>query len=252
MRFVRAALVVATVALLPAAAYAACPLRLNYAAFNAVGSTHQYAEYVVHLTGDFAAAGTPLAVHISAGRDTGPSLRLDVDHVSPERDDRGSTANVMLLVIIPNGGIRWFHVDSIADAAGTSADCADSSRYILYGPLYEANAQFDDSAAWVAADATTIIQLADVKIAKRVYPRYPEAAEEQQIQGDVTVAATVDVEGTVTDVVVLNTSGSDLLDNSSIAAARATTYFPARLPPALGGNPVPVRIVIQDTFRLDQ
>lgn len=56
---------------------------------------------------------------------------------------------------------------------------------------------------------------------------YPDAAIRQRLQGIVKLHFVVAVEGTVRDVVVKETSGSDILDQAAVTCAKGWNYKPA-------------------------
>ncbi len=59
-------------------------------------------------------------------------------------------------------------------------------------------------------------------------PQYPSLALQAGIEGKTVVRMLVDVDGRVIDVQVIKSSGSSLLDESAVSAARNATFTPAR------------------------
>ncbi len=59
-------------------------------------------------------------------------------------------------------------------------------------------------------------------------PVYPEICRQAGIEGATVVKMLIDVDGSVIDVIILKTSGNQLLDQSAIAAARKSTFTPAK------------------------
>jgi len=77
---------------------------------------------------------------------------------------------------------------------------------------------------------------------------YPQMAQDQQIQGDTTVRITIGPEGQVLAASIASSSGSQLLDNEALRAARASRFKP----PMVNGVPTQRDYLIIYTFRLDQ
>jgi protein TonB len=59
-----------------------------------------------------------------------------------------------------------------------------------------------------------------------VQPEYPEIAREQGASGTAQVKVTLDASGNVLSVSILQSTGSKVLDDSALAAAKASTYSP--------------------------
>lgn len=57
---------------------------------------------------------------------------------------------------------------------------------------------------------------------------YPELARRAGIEGSVVVKMLVDVDGSVSETIVLKSSGNSLLDNAALVTARACRFTPAR------------------------
>lgn len=76
---------------------------------------------------------------------------------------------------------------------------------------------------------------------------YPEEAEKQKIEGDVWVKALVDTTGSVKDVRIMKTSGSDLLDKAATKSAYGCKFKPA----LVEDKPVAVWVSYKMTFTLD-
>ncbi|MGB3480195.1 MAG: energy transducer TonB [bacterium] len=59
-------------------------------------------------------------------------------------------------------------------------------------------------------------------------PAYPEICRQAGIEGTTVVKMLIDIDGSVIDVKILKSSGNQLLDQSAIAAARKSTFTPAK------------------------
>lgn len=78
-------------------------------------------------------------------------------------------------------------------------------------------------------------------------PEYPEQAREQEMEGTVTIEATVRVDGTVQSVVVEKSSGYRELDKAAKDAAKDWMFTE----PTRDGEPVRTWILISFTFTLN-
>jgi protein TonB len=88
----------------------------------------------------------------------------------------------------------------------------------------------------------------DVKLPQLLHmvpPSYPLAAKRINLQGEVTVRASVDAAGKVVDARVV--SGPALLQQAAVDAVRHWKYEPA----TLDGKPVPMQMVVKVKFRLN-
>jgi TonB family protein len=82
------------------------------------------------------------------------------------------------------------------------------------------------------------------KLIRRVEPVYPELAKKARVQGKVTLKISVDEEGNVADVSVIE--GHPLLDEAAINAVRQWKYSPT----FLNGKPVSVMATVSVEFNL--
>lgn len=94
-----------------------------------------------------------------------------------------------------------------------------------------------------SASAQRIIQPREgLRPATMVEPAYTDADRAAGIQGDVTVGGTVQPDGTIADVAIIESSRSPVLDEASMAAVRQWTFLPVEAP-------VPYQVQIE--FRKD-
>lgn len=82
------------------------------------------------------------------------------------------------------------------------------------------------------------------KLIRRIEPVYPEIARQARVSGTVILQVTVDEEGNVTEVKVLQ--GHPLLNDEAVRAVRQWKYSPT----LLNGEPVPVTASITVIFKL--
>ena len=78
-------------------------------------------------------------------------------------------------------------------------------------------------------------------------PKYPNKALENGEEGTVKLAVTVDSDSVVKDVIIIQSSGSETLDEAAKNAARKARYEPRRI----NGEPVPTRFTTSFTFKLE-
>lgn len=223
-----------------------CRISISLAELAAIGTTHRYAEYVIHLDAPPKTKGT-FDVELTAGTDSGQTVPLVVNGFSagPTHNGQGSP---VVVVVLPSAGIRWFAVDGDASAAG--AEKCSNVSFTMSTLTYSTSASFDDSAPWVVLDTPVIVAISDADFLNRVQPNYPEMAKEENIQGDVTVKLVIGPDGSVEEAWVDESSGSDMLDGASISAARSSVFKPAHLPTAYGGQAIAATYIIVYTFSL--
>ena len=101
-------------------------------------------------------------------------------------------------------------------------------------------------AASPAAPATPVVAI-PADFVDKVVPDYPDLAQQENVEGQVTVMVTIGPDGRVENAVVFRSSGSRLLDDAALAAARASTFRP----PLENGLPVTRDYLIVYTFALD-
>ena len=92
------------------------------------------------------------------------------------------------------------------------------------------------------------VEATDADFIHKVQPEYPELAQQENIQGDVTVRITIGPQGQVMNVSIASSSGNPLLDISALKAARESTFKA----PMVNGVPTQRDYLIIYTFRLDQ
>ena len=126
-----------------------------------------------------------------------------------------------------------------------------SQRFLHFdGRIASADGFFDDTAV-NASDGPFVGPVQGLIMTKIVQPAYPTFAKDQNIQGEADVVLTVHADGSTSDFSVYRSSGSELLDDAGIAAAKAAAISPARLPPQLGGTLIDVKYLIDYTWALD-
>ena len=78
-------------------------------------------------------------------------------------------------------------------------------------------------------------------------PKYPPKALENGEEGIVKLAVTVDADAVVKDVIIIQSSGSEILDKAAINAAKKVLYEPKEI----NGEPVPTRFTTSFTFKME-
>jgi TonB family protein len=90
--------------------------------------------------------------------------------------------------------------------------------------------------------------IADGDYVVKVAPTYPRAAFKAKIQGEVTVEITIGWNGRLLASSIKTSSGSTLLDDAALEAARESTY---RVP-TLDGIAIQRSFIVYYAFELDQ
>jgi TonB family protein len=85
------------------------------------------------------------------------------------------------------------------------------------------------------------------EIIERIPPKYPRDAAENRVEGKVEMQFTVNTDGRVQDVTVLNSEPADIFDAVAVEAIKAWRFEPARK----DGGPVPVQTKQTIKFEMD-
>jgi protein TonB len=144
-------------------------------------------------------------------------------------------------------------VKSNATRAKTQAQ-AEESATTLPSPLAVASANDSNLSGLMSSASSSVPRpsLATVRISqgvsqglliKRVQPKYPPAALAVHAQGAVQIEATIDKEGNVTNLKVLN--GDPVLARAALDAVRQWRYKPYYL----DGDPVEIQTQITVNFK---
>jgi periplasmic protein TonB len=104
------------------------------------------------------------------------------------------------------------------------------------------------AAATAAPAPAGPVTITDSEFIYKAPAEYPQLAQDQQVQGDVTVRITIGPQGQVVNVSIASSSGNPLLDNEALRAARNSRFKP----PLVDGVPTQRDYLIVYTFRLDQ
>ena len=78
-------------------------------------------------------------------------------------------------------------------------------------------------------------------------PKYPPEALQNGEEGTVKLAVIVDADAVVKDVIIIQSSGSEILDNAAKNAAKKVLYEPKKI----NGEPVPTRFTTSFTFKME-
>ena len=97
-----------------------------------------------------------------------------------------------------------------------------------------------------SAVATPVVAV-DADFVRKGVPEYPELALEQHVEGQVTIRVTIGPDGRVEDATLVRSSGSKLLDDAALDAARTSTFRP----PLVNGVPTARDYLIVYTFSLE-
>lgn len=232
----------------PVRAASDCGFAVEFAELLAIGTTHREALYLISVYSHDQTNNPrfPAGYHFIAGTDGGATTALDEQGTTPSDNGWGSA---MFLVVLPAPGVRWFNLDSVA-VDGKSTICADD-RYILPQALYSTDGNFDDTVT-AQTPLPLIVYFQPPPFVHKAQPDYPVSARVNNLQGEVSVAVTIDATGKTTDATVVSSSGYQSLDDAAANAARASGFGTPMLPAALGGKPIAMRLVIIYTFSLDE
>jgi len=141
-------------------------------------------------------------------------------------------------------------VETIVEPPPTAAS-ASPSLATTTTPV-PANISGDNSSLIPGKDHTTIagnsLILAEPNALNQAEPEYPLAARRRGQEGTVLIKVTVNVQGEATAVVVLESSGHELLDQAAVKFARTWKFTPARL----GATPVESNVERPVRFKLNR
>ena len=132
-----------------------------------------------------------------------------------------------------------------ADAASQDLHARPDTRRIGRGPG-ESSADLLARARILYGGSSPVIQSEDPVIEALVKPESPENARDRNAAGLVAFVATVDVNGTVTRVDLLSSTGDRELEEAAAAAVRKCRFRPYRV----GDQPTEVRAVFRFQFRI--
>ncbi len=101
-----------------------------------------------------------------------------------------------------------------------------------------------DATAKVAARSEPVFNAAYLQ---NPAPAYPPGARRKNVQGKVLLEVSVSPQGTAREVVVSNSSGSNLLDEAALVAVRQWKFIPAKR----GGEIVEAKVIVPIDFKLN-
>nr|WP_314270537.1 energy transducer TonB [uncultured Kingella sp.] len=78
-------------------------------------------------------------------------------------------------------------------------------------------------------------------------PKYPPESLQNEEEGTVKLAVIVDADAVVKDVIIIQSSGSEILDKAAINAAKNALYAPKEI----NGKPATTRFTTSFTFKLE-
>ena len=133
------------------------------------------------------------------------------------------------------------------DPFESSADphARPDTRRVGEGPG-ESSADLLARARILYGGSSPVIQSEDLVIEELVKPEYPENARERNAEGLVAFVATVDVNGAVTRVDLLSSTGEWELEQAAEAAVRKCRFRPYRV----NDQPTEVRAVFRFAFKI--
>jgi TonB family protein len=114
----------------------------------------------------------------------------------------------------------------------------------LFGVIDDKTHPFDPNVESHPPQAHDIV---DSQLLYRQEPVYPAAAENGNLQGDVTIRVTIDEHGKPSKVSIEKSSQDDGMDLAALVAARQSTFKP----PLIDGKPTSRDYLLVYTFRMD-
>jgi TonB family protein len=132
-----------------------------------------------------------------------------------------------------------------ATAASTDPHARPDTRRLGQGPG-ESSADLLARARILYGGSSPVIQSEDLVIEELVRPDYPENARDRNAEGLVAFVATVDVNGAVTRVDLLSSTGDRELEQAAEAAVRKCRFRPYRV----NQRPTEVKAVFRFAFKI--
>jgi TonB family protein len=220
-------------------------VRITYAELLAVGSQHNTAEYSLVFgptsTSTQPSQLGPYSVEISVENADGTSAQISLSGVTLEEQLAGGSSSLSVIPL-SSDRVRSFHIESARDSSGVVFCSTDDLSAAI---------SFDDGAQsrWPLKTAGEI-DIADGRLVSRANPQYPQMAQNQNVQGLVKVQVVINADGSLGGESIFQSSGSDLLDQAALDAARGSTFAPARLKDSFGGSAIRMAYIIDYHFTL--
>jgi len=247
--FVLCFLVASTFVTIQEALADSCPVRIAYAGLVGLGTPHGTAEYQLVFAPDQGYDTGPFTVNLTATTSDGSRVDFVVEGVSTKASGKASgTGDVRVYPF--DAEARSFQIDSARDWKGLSTCTADAA-YTVGNDSASAHVSFDDGphSVWPVKSAGKI-EIVDADFVNKQQPEYPLVAKTGKIEGDATVLIVINPDGSVAEASIYESSGSDVLDQASLNAARESTFTPAHLSRALGSAAITSAYLIVYTFNL--
>ena len=135
-----------------------------------------------------------------------------------------------------------------AHSSSTPAVAASLPPHVLGPPVLPAPSPvFSTQPTATPSASSTPVVAVDADFVRKGVPEYPELALEQHVEGQVTVRVTIGPDGRVEEASLALSSGSKLLDDAALDAARTSTFKP----PLVNGVPTTRDYLIVYTFSLE-
>lgn len=229
----------------------ACPVRLAYAGLVGVGKTHGTAEYQLVFGPGTGYDTGPFTVDATATMADGTRQDFIVNDLDTKVSLKPKVGTGTLSLFPFDREVAAIQIVSARDWHGLST-CSDSMPVDVDTASQVTGVPFDDGSttAWPITGERSIA-IADADFVVRVEPDYPALAKAGSIEGDSVVLIVIGPDGSVVKASTFVTSGSGLLDQASLDAARRSTFKPARLSSALGGDGITSAYLIIYTFRMN-
>jgi len=145
-------------------------------------------------------------------------------------------APLLLAIVPPDPGLN--EMDCSSYLYSDAQRRRSNPNYRLPDALAEERAKLFDALGDHPATLATevgpnpfpcVAPFSDIRTSKPVEPEYPQSATRERATGTVQVKLDIDPTGSVVSAAIYKSSGNAALDRSALAAAKASTYSPARV-----------------------
>ena len=242
-------LVASSVVAIQAASADSCPIRLAYVSQIGLGAQHGTAEYELDFGSGEGHDNGPFTVNLTADLSDGTQIHFNVDGVSKGTYDlNGRPGQVILFPFATE--VRSFRIDNASDSRGLSP-CADNPAYPVDNGPASQGIRFDDgpTSSW-PVKSPAAVDIVNARILSLVPLDVSAFAMDQGAQGEVRVLVVILSDGSVGKESVDQSSGYGLLDQAALIATKKSTFKPAHLSAALGGDAIASAYVIIYQFWL--
>jgi len=154
-----------------------------------------------------------------------PQARYNFDQATSELgeglgigyDDESTEKSALGLLVLIRGETKSLSIPSPVTQSHLPPHPTPKPTPHARPKIISSQNEYPDPTASATPDANSLF-------INRVNPSYPAIAQEEEVQGQVTLEIKLDANGSLVSEMISKSSGSDDLDKSALAAARASTY----------------------------